>query len=196
MTRLAVVGGTVVTPGGPVRSDVFLAEDRIVSVHPNVGTTGTGEGEPGGRSENGTVGAGAERSVVDVSAQDDAVSVVGGTPPAAEGVPVLDATDLLVVPGFIDLQCNGAVGVDLTSAPERLGEVAAALPRWGVTAWLPTVVTAPSSVRSRALDALRSVRRHGDAAVAMPLGLHFEGPFLAPDRKGAHDAEAHRRSLG
>jgi N-acetylglucosamine-6-phosphate deacetylase len=197
MSTLAVVGGTVVTPGGPVRSDVFIAEGRIVSVHPDVGTTGTGLGGPGERNEDGTVGAGAERSVVDAPAQDDAVKVVGDTPPAAGGAPDrarpegwnrLDATNLLVAPGFLDLQCNGAVGVDLTTEPERMWEVAAALPRWGVTAWLPTVVTAPPTARSRALAALRSAWRRGDAAVATPLGLHFEGPFLASERKGAHDA--------
>ncbi|HET6773046.1 MAG TPA: N-acetylglucosamine-6-phosphate deacetylase [Acidimicrobiales bacterium] len=98
----------------------------------------------------------------------------------------LDATDLLVAPGFLDLQCNGAVGVDLTSEPERLWQVAAALPRWGVTAWLPTVVTAPPGVRARAQAALRSALPTGDP-VASPLGLHLEGPFLAPERRGAHD---------
>ncbi len=93
----------------------------------------------------------------------------------------LDATGLLVAPGFIDLQCNGAVGVDLTSEPERLGEVAAALPRWGVTAWLPTVVTAPSSAR---MSARAAVAAFDDPTGAVPLGLHLEGPFLAPERRG------------
>jgi hypothetical protein len=40
-----------------------------------------------------------------------------------------DAAGLLVAPGFVDLQCNGAVGIDLTAEPERLWELAAALPR-------------------------------------------------------------------
>jgi N-acetylglucosamine-6-phosphate deacetylase len=98
----------------------------------------------------------------------------------------------LVVPGFVDLQCNGAVGVDLTTEPERLWDVAAALPRWGVTAWLPTIITAPAAIRARALAALRSGPRAArvdaadDRPFAVPLGLHLEGPFLAPDRRGAH----------
>jgi N-acetylglucosamine-6-phosphate deacetylase len=98
----------------------------------------------------------------------------------------------MVVPGFLDLQCNGAVGVDITAEPERLWEVASALPRWGVTSWLPTVVTAPPAVRARALAALRSEPPGGPDGVgpfAVPLGLHFEGPFLAPERRGAHPAE-------
>jgi N-acetylglucosamine-6-phosphate deacetylase len=197
VTGLVVTGGTVLSPGGPVRCDVFLSEGRIANVDANVGTTGTGHGGPGGRNKNGTVGAGAERSVVGVPVQDDAVPVVGDSPPAAGGVPGsgipstatrLDATNLLVAPGFVDLQCNGAVGVDLTTEPERLWQVAAALPRWGVTAWLPTVVTGPPSVRARALAAVRAGPPDDDAIIATPLGLHLEGPFLALERKGAHDA--------
>jgi N-acetylglucosamine-6-phosphate deacetylase len=129
------------------------------------------------------------------------VEVAGGGAPATRGAPLtsggtrLDAAGLLVVPGFVDLQCNGAAGVDITTEPEGLWEVAAALPRWGVTAWLPTVVTSPAAIRARALAALRSgpSESSGERPFAVPLGLHFEGPFLAPERRGAHPAE-HLRS--
>jgi N-acetylglucosamine-6-phosphate deacetylase len=124
------------------------------------------------------------------------VAVVGGriADPAAApaGAPTLDAAGLLVAPGFVDLQCNGAAGIDLTAEPERLWELAAVLPRWGVTAWLPTIVTAPSAVRGRALAAWRAgppPSPDGPRPLAAPLGLHFEGPFLAPERRGAHAAD-------
>ena len=87
VSGLRITGGTVLGPGGPVRSDVFVAEGRIVSVRAVVGTTGQEHGGPDGRIENGTVGAGAERSVVDAAVQDDADPVAGGRTPAAGGVP-------------------------------------------------------------------------------------------------------------
>jgi N-acetylglucosamine-6-phosphate deacetylase len=99
---------------------------------------------------------------------------------------VIDAAGLLVAPGLIDLQCNGGLGIDLASEPEQLWDLATVLPRWGVTAWLPTIVTSPPRVAERALAALAS----GQPAAwtgAVPLGLHLEGPFLAPAKRGAHD---------
>jgi N-acetylglucosamine-6-phosphate deacetylase len=99
---------------------------------------------------------------------------------------VLDADGGIVVPGFVDLQCNGAGGIDLTAEPERLWEVAALLPRFGVTAWLPTIVTSPPDRVDRALAAL-GARPAGLGTIAEPLGLHVEGPFLNPVRRGAHD---------
>ncbi len=200
---LVVSDGNVLTANGWSICDVFLADGRIVSAGPDVGTSGTGGGGPDEPTELGTAGAGAERAALRLFASHEETATVagggapatGGDPPASSGAR-LDATGLLVVPGFLDLQCNGAAGVDITTEPEGLWEVAAALPRWGVTAWLPTVVTAPATIRARALAALRSGpdrESPGERPVAVPLGLHLEGPFLAPERRGAHPAE-HLRS--
>ena len=68
--------------------------------------------------------------------------------PAAElaapaGAEMLDAGGAAVVPGFIDLQLNGAFGDDFTEAPETIWRVAEGLPRWGVTSFLPTIITSP-----------------------------------------------------
>ncbi len=91
------------------------------------------------------------------------------------------------MPGFLDLQVNGGAGVDVTSAPERIGELAADLVAQGVTAFLPTLVTAPASRRAAALSTWASIAV--PAGAATPLGLHFEGPMISPVRLGAHPAE-------
>jgi N-acetylglucosamine-6-phosphate deacetylase len=120
----------------------------------------------------------------------------GGSPggPVADGVgaagspdrPELDADGLIVAPGLIDLQVNGAHGVDITAEPHRLWEVAAALPAYGVTAFLPTVITSSPEARAAALETLAAGRPAGVPAGAVPLGLHFEGPMIAASHKGAH----------
>lgn len=105
--------------------------------------------------------------------------------PAEPDAEVVDLSGFLLAPGYVDLQCNGALGIDVTSAPDRLWELAAALPRWGVTAWLPTVLTAPVGAIDAALVALAAGPPAGWRG-ATPLGLHLEGPFLAPATRGAH----------
>lgn len=100
----------------------------------------------------------------------------------------LDATGLTLVPGLIDLQVNGAAGTDITADPEGLWRVAAALPRYGVTSFLPTLVTTDVRTRQRALEVLAEGRPDDVRAGARPLGLHFEGPMLA------HEARAPTRN--
>ena len=74
--------------------------------------------------------------------------------PAPGGAEMLDAGGGLVTPGFLDLQLNGALGDDFTVAPETIWRVAAALPRWGVTSFLPTIITSPAAQVGKAQEVL------------------------------------------
>jgi N-acetylglucosamine-6-phosphate deacetylase len=124
----------------------------------------------------------------DVEVGDGAISAVQprSTERPASTTELLDAAGLLVAPGLIDLQINGAFGHDFTGNPEFIWDVGAMLPRSGVTAFLPTIVSSPPDVAERALAALAAGPPEGYVG-ATPLGLHFEGPMLAPSRRGAHD---------
>ena len=68
---------------------------------------------------------------------------------------VLSAAGKIAAPGFLDVQFNGAFGLDFTDQPQTIWEVAAHLPRYGVTAFLPTIVTSPPQQALQALDVLR-----------------------------------------
>lgn len=118
----------------------------------------------------------------------DGERIVDLVEPGERGSPQkgdLDVTGLVVAPGFIDLQINGGWGVDFTTDPEAIERVAHRLPSTGVTAFCPTVITAPPATRLAALvRAGRLVRAAGTAAA---LGLHLEGPIINPERAGAHD---------
>ena len=111
------------------------------------------------------------------------LAIAGGVVAAAapEGAPVLDATGLTVLPGVIDLQVNGVAGIDLTAEPDRLWEVGAALAAYGVTAWLPTVITSTPEAREQALATLaggssRGVAGCGPAGPALRGALHRARP--------------------
>lgn len=99
---------------------------------------------------------------------------------------VVDATDCWVLPGFVDLQVNGAAGVDLATEPTRVGEVAAFLVQCGVTSFMPTVISSSVTATEAALAAISEWAQHEPHGGARSLGVHLEGPFLNPVRAGAH----------
>lgn len=92
----------------------------------------------------------------------------------------------IVSPGLIDLQVNGGYGVEIGDDPAAIRHLAARLPSTGVTAFLPTFISARAQQYARAFAAFDAAK---DAAGARPLGLHIEGPFLSPLRAGAHRRE-------
>ncbi|HEV8280150.1 MAG TPA: N-acetylglucosamine-6-phosphate deacetylase [Streptosporangiaceae bacterium] len=118
---------------------------------------------------------------------DGRVAEVGrGTPPRR---PDLVLGTGYLVPGLIDLQVNGYFGVNLADVePAGWALVARRLPETGITAFLPTFVTAPVAEMSHALRCA-SVLVADPPTGARVLGVHMEGPFLAPTWAGAHRRE-------
>ena len=103
------------------------------------------------------------------------------------GADVTDLGDGILAPGFIDVQVNGGGGVNLNDTPTVNGvlTIAQAHRQFGTTGLLPTVITDAPEVLLAATEAVRNAR----AVDASVLGIHIEGPFLDPARKGAHEAQ-------
>jgi len=92
-----------------------------------------------------------------------------------------------MIPGLIDIQTNGGIGHDFTAEPSSIWEVGAWLPSTGVTAFCPTIITAPRGAIAQAQEAMRS--RPDDYLGAEPLGLHIEGPHISLAKHGTHSVE-------
>ncbi len=92
----------------------------------------------------------------------------------------------IICPGFVDLQINGAFGIDVGPDPEALRALARELTRTGTTSFLPTLISSPAGRYERFLEALG--KSSPAPGAGMP-GAHLEGPFLSPARKGAHDPD-------
>ncbi|OQO13051.1 hypothetical protein B0A48_02515 [Cryoendolithus antarcticus] len=104
---------------------------------------------------------------------------------------VIDLGNKILAPGFIELQTNGMRGFHFThfeddaSYQKKLDEVARYLPSTGVTAFYATIPTVSSDDFKKILPSLVPREISGGAAL---LGAHAEGPYLHPDKKGAHNS--------
>ncbi|HUO92602.1 MAG TPA: N-acetylglucosamine-6-phosphate deacetylase [Rhizomicrobium sp.] len=104
----------------------------------------------------------------------------------------LDLEGHLLLPGFVDIQVNGGGGALFGEAPtvDTLKTIAAAHRRFGTTAFLPTLISSDLDVIARAIAAVDEAIATGVQGVA---GIHIEGPFISPLRKGIHDASKFRK---
>jgi N-acetylglucosamine-6-phosphate deacetylase len=108
-----------------------------------------------------------------------------------DGIVRHDLEGAYLLPGFIDAQVNGGGGVLFNNAPtiEALRTIAQAHRRFGTTGMLPTLISDDMEVMREAIAAVRAAIDQGVPGV---LGIHLEGPYLAPARKGTHNADKFR----
>jgi len=110
---------------------------------------------------------------------------------AITGIELLDEADdglPYLAPGFVDVHVHGWGGHAAMGDEAELDGMARGLLPRGVTSFLPTAVTAPLERLVAFAERVRAWIPQAPADGAEPLGFNLEGPFLAPARRGAHDA--------
>ncbi|MBU5343418.1 N-acetylglucosamine-6-phosphate deacetylase [Caldifermentibacillus hisashii] len=120
------------------------------------------------------------------------VGPVSNMPTSFSGEVLSYPKTMTIVPGFIDVHIHGAGGADAMDAtPDALNKIAQHLVKEGTTAFLATTMTQSKQAIEAALknagEFIHSTEnRTGQAEI---IGIHLEGPFIHPKRKGAQPEE-------
>jgi N-acetylglucosamine-6-phosphate deacetylase len=108
---------------------------------------------------------------------------------------IIDAPDHYVVPGFVDVHVHGVLGHDTLDGGGAIDAIAAAMPRFGVTAFCPTTVACTPDDLGTMLRAVRSARVSPVAGRARVLPAHLESNFINPEYRGAQPLEYIRTAV-
>lgn len=120
------------------------------------------------------------------------IEVTPGLPAKTDHADQADQVEVLttglLTAGLVDIQINGAYGVDFADVDaDGFRRVCEFLPTTGVTRFLPTLITAPVPTMLAQSHAVLAAADQQSGVAARPLGVHLEGPFLSPVRHGVHE---------
>lgn len=156
MSNLAIRGGHVITPGEQRLTSIWVADGRVAAL------SDASPDEPSGKT--------------------------------AKDGKILDATGCYVTPGLIDLQVNGGPACNLWADPTvaELDALRKDLLDKGVTSFLPTLITDDVDHMRKNIDFLSergagiSKQWQSESTLSRMIGIHLEGPCLAPEKPGVH----------
>jgi N-acetylglucosamine-6-phosphate deacetylase len=120
------------------------------------------------------------------------VDVLARALPPTASTRVVRLEHRIIAPGFIDVHVHGVDGCDALGGPSAIRDLAARMPRYGVTAFCPTTVACPPAHLRRVLDAVRAARLTPGPCAARVLPAHLESNFLSPDYRGAQPLDCLR----
>ena len=109
-----------------------------------------------------------------------------------QGATRVDLTGHLVMPGFIDVHVHGVDGYDVLGGDNAVAQVAARLPRYGVTAFCPTSIACRPAALAAMLGEVARLGRDTAAAAARVLPAHLESNFINPEYHGAQPLDCLR----
>lgn len=110
-----------------------------------------------------------------------------------DNVEVIDLQGKSLAPGLVDIQINGGYQYYFSQYPNEKGllDIAAACRDYGTLHFLPTLISSPPAVIVSALQSVRQFKeQYPEAGV---LGMHLEGPFFNPVKRGAHSPHIVRK---
>lgn len=107
---------------------------------------------------------------------------------------VINAEGMFVLPGLVDVHIHGASGHDFSDgSAEGLKKILSYQLKHGVTTCCPTTMSLPEECLLKIFDGIRDFRKNttdfGTEPFSRIAGIHLEGPFLDPARKGSHKEE-------
>jgi N-acetylglucosamine-6-phosphate deacetylase len=98
---------------------------------------------------------------------------------------IVSLQDHIIVPGFIDVHVHGVEGIDVLDGPQAVAQVAARLPKYGVTGFCPTSIACAPQPLATLLSAVAAARPAGPPRSARVLPAHLESNFINPEWAGA-----------
>lgn len=129
---------------------------------------------------------GDEVARLNVTVEDGVVTRLSSAFENPGDLPVIDASGLLALPGFIDVHTHGAAGFDVNAADvEGLRTIGRFFASQGTTGWLCSILTDTPEQTLWCIEQARQVIEGGPYDGAALLGIHLEGPCLSSEYKGA-----------
>lgn len=106
-----------------------------------------------------------------------------------KNVEIIEAQNKFIVPGYIDIHVHGGGGSDVMDGEyEAIKQVATTHSRFGTTAFLPTTMAMTKDKIIKSLKSIHEARLKGTGTAEI-LGIHLEGPYINPEKKGAQKEE-------